>query len=54
VNKDRVDAVHGLADQGRARRYRREEAILRELARRADIVYPDLEVFLDLPHPELD
>jgi len=23
-------------------------------ARRADVVYPDLEVLLDLPRPELD
>jgi Arc/MetJ-type ribon-helix-helix transcriptional regulator len=51
----RADAVRrGIAYLERAQRYRKDEAILLELARRADIVYPDLEVILELPQVEID
>lgn len=52
---NRVDAVRrGIAYLERAQRYRSEEAVLLDLAKRTDIIYPDLEVWLDLPHPEID
>ncbi len=52
---NRSEAVrHAIARLERDQRYRREEAILTELARRGEPVYPDLEGVLDLPHPELD
>ena len=52
---NRSDAVRrGIARLQREQRYRGEEAILVDLARRGESVYPDLEGLLDLPHPELD
>lgn len=52
---NRSEAVrHAIARLERDQRYRREEAILTELARRGEPVYPDLEGVLDLPHSELD
>jgi Arc/MetJ-type ribon-helix-helix transcriptional regulator len=51
----RADAVRrGIAYLERAQRYRGEEETLLRLARNADVVYPDIEVLLDLPHPKLD
>lgn len=51
----RADAVRqGIAYLERSQRYRDEEEILLGLVRNADMVYPDLEVLLDLPHPKLD
>ena len=51
----RSDAVrHGIAQLRRSRRYRGEEAILAELARRGESVYPDLDGVLDLAHPMPD
>jgi Arc/MetJ-type ribon-helix-helix transcriptional regulator len=51
----RADAVRrGIAYLERGQRYRSEEETLLELVRNADVVYPDLEVLLDLPHPKLD
>jgi Arc/MetJ-type ribon-helix-helix transcriptional regulator len=51
----RADAVRrGIAYLERAQRYRREEETLLHLARTVDVVYPDFEVLLDLPHPNLD
>lgn len=38
----------------REQRYRQDEAILLDLARRGESVYPDLEGVLDLPRPQLD
>jgi Arc/MetJ-type ribon-helix-helix transcriptional regulator len=52
---NRSDAVrHGIARLRRDQRYRVEEAILIELARRGEPLYPDLAGILDLPHPSLD
>ena len=52
---NRSEAVrHGIARMRREQRYRRDEAILLELARRGEPVYPDLDGILDLPHPSLD
>jgi len=52
---NRSDAVRrGIARLQREQRYRGEEAILIELARRGEPVYPDLDGVLDLPHPALD
>lgn len=52
---NRADAVRrGIAYLERAQRYRGDEQILVELARRRDIVYPDLDGLLNLPHPESD
>jgi Arc/MetJ-type ribon-helix-helix transcriptional regulator len=51
----RADAVRrGIAYLERSQRYRREEETLLGLVRGADVVYPDFEVLLDLPHPNLD
>ena len=51
---NRSDAVrHGIARLARDQRYRGEEAVLVDLARRGEVVYPDLEVVVDLPHPPL-
>jgi Arc/MetJ-type ribon-helix-helix transcriptional regulator len=51
----RSEAVrHGIARLQRDRRYRGEEAVLIELARRGEAIYPDLDGLLDLPHPVLD
>ncbi len=44
----------GIARLRREQRYRRDEEVLLELARRGEAVYPDLEGLLDLPHPPLD
>lgn len=43
-----------IARLQREQRYRGEEAVLVELARRRESVYPELEGVLDLPHPTLD
>ncbi len=52
---NRSDAVRrGIARLRRDQRYRGEEANLIELARRGEVVYPDLDGALDLPHPALD
>ena len=52
---NRSDAVRrAIARLQRDQRYRGEEAILVDLARRGESVYPDLDGLLDLPHPELD
>jgi len=51
----RSEAVrHGIARLQRDQRYRGEEAILIDLARRGETIYPDLDGVLDLPHPALD
>lgn len=44
----------GIARLQRDQRYRGEEALLVDLARRGEPVYPDLAGLLDLPHPPLD
>ncbi len=44
----------GIARLRRDQRYRGEEEILIELARRGELVYPDLDRVLELPHPPLD
>ena len=52
---NRSEAVRrGIARLQRDQRYRGEEAILIELARRGEAVYPDLDGLLDLPHPASD
>jgi Arc/MetJ-type ribon-helix-helix transcriptional regulator len=52
---NRSDAVRrSIAQLQREQRYRREEAVLLDLARRGESLYPDLDGVLDLPHPELD
>lgn len=52
---NRSDAVRrGIARLQREQRYRGEEAVLIELARRGEPVYPDLSDVVDLPHPPLD
>lgn len=52
---NRSEAVRqGIARLQRDRRYRGEEAVLVELARRGESVYPDLDGMLDLPRPALD
>lgn len=52
---NRSDAVRrSIAQLRRDQRYRGEEAILIELARRGEALYPDLGGILDLPHPPLD
>lgn len=52
---NRSDAVRrGIARLQREQRYRGEEAVLIELARRGESVYPDLSDVVDLPHPPLD
>ena len=52
---NRSEAVRrSIARMRREQRYRRDEAILLDLARRGEPVYPDLEGILDLPHPPLD
>ncbi len=51
----RSEAVrHGIARLQRDQRYRGEEAILIDLARRGEPIYPGLDGVLDLPHPALD
>lgn len=44
----------GIARLQREQGYRGEEAILTELARRGDLVYPELSDVVELPHPPLD
>jgi Arc/MetJ-type ribon-helix-helix transcriptional regulator len=52
---NRSDAVRrGIARLQRDQRYRDEETKLSELARRGELVYPDLDAVLDLAHPPLD
>ncbi|MDQ2850083.1 ribbon-helix-helix domain-containing protein [Dermatophilaceae bacterium Sec6.4] len=52
---NRSEAVrHGIARLQRDQRYRGEEAILIDLARRGEPIYPDLDGVFDLPHPALD
>lgn len=52
---NRSEAVRrSIARLRRDQRYRSEEAMLVELARRGETVYPDLDGVLDLPHPPLD
>ena len=52
---NRSDAVRrGIARLQRDRRYRDEDATLTELARRGELVYPDLDAVLELPRPSLD
>ena len=52
---NRSEAVRrGIARLQRDQRYRGEEAMLIDLARRGEAVYPDLDGLLDLPHPALD
>lgn len=51
----RSDAVRrGIAYLRRAQRHRDEEARLTELARRGELVYPDLDGLLDTERPPLD
>ncbi|MGC1208216.1 MAG: ribbon-helix-helix domain-containing protein [Ornithinimicrobium sp.] len=52
---NRSEAVRrGIARLQRDQRYRGEEAILVDLSRRGESVYPDLDGLLDVPHPTLD
>ena len=52
---NRSEAVRrGIARLQRDQRYRSEEAILIDLARRGESVYPDLDGLLELPHAQLD
>ena len=52
---NRSDAVRrSIAQLRREQRFRGEEAVLIELARRGEPLYPDLDGILDLPHPTLD
>ena len=52
---NRSDAVRReIARLQREQRYRGEEAVLVELARRGESIYPDLSDVVDLPHPPLD
>jgi Arc/MetJ-type ribon-helix-helix transcriptional regulator len=52
---NRSDAVRrSIARLRREQRCRGEEAVLLELARRGEPIYPDLDGILDLPHPPLD
>jgi len=51
----RSEAVRrGIARLQRDQRYRDEEGALVQLARRGELVYPELDGVLDLPHPPLD
>ncbi len=51
----RSEAVRrGIAYIRREQRYRVEEGALVELARRGELVYPDLDGVLDTTHPPLD
>lgn len=52
---NRSDAVRrSIGRLQREQRYRGEEATLIELARRGEVVYPDLVGVPDLVHPALD
>lgn len=51
----RSDAVRrGISYLERAQRYRQEESVLVELARRGESVYPEFDGLHDLPRPWLD
>jgi Arc/MetJ-type ribon-helix-helix transcriptional regulator len=51
----RSDAVRrSIARLQRDQRYRGEEAVLVELARRGELVYPDLAGVVQVAHPPLD
>lgn len=51
----RSDAVRrGIAHLKRAQRYRGDEAVLVDLARRGETAYPDLDDLHVLPPPPLD
>ena len=51
----RSDAVRrSIARLRRDQRYREDEAILLDLARRGELVYPDLEGLSGVPIPHLD
>jgi len=53
--ESRSDAVRrGIAYLRREQRYRGEEAVLADLARRGGPVYPDLDGVLDISRPPLD
>lgn len=52
---NRSEAVRRtIARLQREQRYRHEEITLIELARRGELVYPDLDDVLAVPHPILD
>ena len=52
---NRSDAVRrSIARLRRDQRYRGEESVLLDLARRGEALYPDLDGILDLPRPSLD
>lgn len=52
---NRSDAVRrSIARLRRDQRYRGEESVLLDLARRGEVLYPDLDGILDLAHPALD
>ena len=52
---NRSDALRRtIAQLQREQRYRGEEAVLLEIARRGEPLYPDLDGILDLPHPQMD
>jgi Arc/MetJ-type ribon-helix-helix transcriptional regulator len=52
---NRSDAVRRSIDRlKREQRYRKEEAVLLELARRGEAVYPDLEGITDITWPDRD
>ncbi len=44
----------GIARLPRDQRYRREESVLLDFARRGEILYPDLESSLNAQHPAFD
>lgn len=52
---NRSDALRrSIAQLQREQRYRSEEAVLLEIARRGESLYPDLDGILDQPHPQMD
>ena len=52
---NRSDALRrGIARLRRDQRYREDEAILLDLAKRGETVYPELEGLADIAHPSLD
>ncbi len=52
---NRSDALRrSIAQLRREQRYRGEEAVLLEIARRGESLYPDLDGIFDLPHPQMD
>ena len=52
---NRSEAVrYSIARLQRDQRYAHDEAVLLDLARRGESVYPDLDGLGDLPHPPLD